>query len=241
MVAKRVPGQLNKFLRELADNLDRAIKEKVIEKEWLDIDPKGGSRRSVLHSRVLGILAGTGFQLEYEVGIEARFKAGKSWFQPDVELRKKNHLISLIEYESTNSSDSRVISKDLAHCFKVLESQDGELPDYWIIIYTLPDGRVGTWYHYDYPAGNSFSEMARNPHRFYRRGFKEPVYFSMVDKPRRCSKIAMYRGISEYYREARQARQQVFLVNLTKTGLEIDFPSSLNKKYLFKPSSRSGR
>jgi hypothetical protein len=252
MPRTKIPKELDTFLAKLRDNLSKA-KGKTIEPEWFNTNK--GSKHSKLHSRVWGILAKTGFDLKYTVGIETGFIAGKSGsFSPDVQLwekSKKSKLTFLIEYESTNSSDSRIIDRDLRYCFDALNAahdQSKELPYFWLILYTLPDHRPTSWYHHDYQARkdrDAYSEMVENPHDFYKKAFKNPALLKGTKYPNRWKRDEVKpkdcHSVSECSKKARKANRKVFLVNLTQTGLKIDFPSRLNKEYPFKPSSRSGR
>jgi len=253
MVAETVSESLNRFLSSFASSLDDAVRERVIEENWL-CSTEGGDE-SRLHSRVLGILAKTGFDLNYTVGIEAGFKAGKvnprksNYFKPDIQLWKEHKLIFLIEYESANSSDSRIIDKVLDHCYHALNAgrdHDVALPDFWLIIYTLPDCALTKWYHHDYGARThrtAYNEMLGNPHDFYTKALENPTFLKWSRRPIRWGKSIRAENchsISKCFMEAGRTRQKVFLINLTEAGLKIDYPKRLTREYPFK-SSRSKR
>ncbi|MDM7999001.1 MAG: hypothetical protein QUS33_03110 [Dehalococcoidia bacterium] len=243
------PEELQRFLNTLCANLGKAIEDEAIPPEWLC--SSDGNRNYMLHSRVCGILAKTGFDLRYIVEVGAGFDASGLMYQfkPDVLLWDSDQLRFLIEYESTNSSDSRIIDADFGHCYEALEvarGQDAQLPDFWVVIYTLPDHEVGNWSHHDYPKrSEAFAVMSRNPHAFYRKAFERPALLSGPYHPDRWRKKDIRADdchtISDCTKEARRANREVLLINLTDGGLEIDFPKRLAKKHLFKPSSRGER
>lgn len=147
----------------------------------------------MLHSRVLAILGKSGFHLEYVVEVAPGFKPQPAkgvkpdrQFKPDIQLCKKDrHSLQpesdihslLIEYESTNSSDLRILRKDLTH-FK--QSQNNEpFPDYWLVIYTLPNKPVTEWTLWDFHSkfDPRAVEMKVNPHRYYKKLFEDPSGF----------------------------------------------------------------
>jgi hypothetical protein len=250
MVSKTVPEPLREFLVAFARNLNQAMDETVIEEHWLR--SREGGDQSRLHSRILGILAKTGFGLKkYTVAIEAGFRVGKSRsFRPDIQFWEKDKLRFLIEYESTNSSDSRILDRDLDYCYHALNAgrdQDVKLPDFWLIVYTLPHEQVGSWYHHDYPARKkraAYLKMAKNPHVFYKKAFENPASLKGTYRPKRWGKGIRAQdchSIQKCSTEASKTKREVFLINLTRSGLEIDFPKRLDKnEYRFK-SPRSKR
>jgi len=214
--------QLDKFLKILCKNLFSAIKMNIIPPEWLN--EQKGAAESALHSRVWGMLAKTGFELGYVVEINAGFKPINSrQFLADIQLWKSNRLIFLIEYESTYASDLRILRKDLQHY--VDSAGNSNFPDYWLVIYTLPDHAVGIPKSPLHRLGNrSLWEIRGNPHKYYKKVFENPSLRYSQPLP----------SVAEYIDNNRKWNNaKIFFVNLSEEGLEIDFPKRLNRKYLF--------
>jgi hypothetical protein len=88
-------------------------------------------------------------------------------FKPDlVFINSKHEKLVVIEYESSNSSDERLIMKDLAHYKQTIigyaraenfpEDANWVLPKLWLIISTLPSKKVENWPWHGY--NGSYSE-----------------------------------------------------------------------------------
>jgi hypothetical protein len=214
--------ELHEFLVALCKNLSEAIEDNAIPCDWLCSSK--GNQDYMLHSRVLGMLAKTGFDLNYIVEIEAGFKPeGRRQFKPDIQLWKSDDLRFVVEYESTNSSDLRVISKDLRH---YVESRgNSPSPAFWLVIYTLPDHAVeaSDWKFWGLTKSDPCRRsIAKNPHKYYKKLLSKELAQSKIDS------------------NSDWETKKIFFTNLTEEGLEIDFPTRFNKKYRFK-SPRSKR
>jgi hypothetical protein len=76
-------------------------------------------------------------------------------FIPDLCIvDEKDRTIGVIEYESTNSSDERLMEKDLVHFERAIleyETCPAELPGWWLLISSLPNRPVRNWPWYSYP------------------------------------------------------------------------------------------
>ena len=220
---RAVPQELDAFLKTLAKNLGEAIQHDAIPKDYLSSNR--GNRESVLHARVLAILAKTGFDLEYVVEIESGFSPREGrLFRPDLQLWRSDHHSFLVEYESTNSSDSTILRKDLNH---YIQSQTNEsFPDFWLIVYTLPKKPVDKWTSWDYRRkwDTGFIKMKANPHKHYKAIFENP---NPID--RSLPNILKYTDSNSAWQE-----RQLFLINLSDDGLEIDYPTNFGNKYSFR-------
>jgi hypothetical protein len=214
--------ELNRFLNKLSENLCQAIEDGAIPRDWL-CSSKGNSDY-MLHSRVWGILAKTGFDLDYIVELDAGFRPdGSRQFKPDVQLWKSNDLRFLIEYESTNSSYAEVLLTDLQRYVDSGENED--FPRYWLIIYTLPDNAIdpSAWKFWHIKKNDPLIwRIAENPHKYYKDFLKT---------------THIQKGLDDF---GGSENGEVVFANLTEGGLEIDFPSRLNRKYPFR-SPRSKR
>ena len=212
--------EFERFTNMLVKYLSSAISRDVIPSKW--IDGQEGSKERMLHGRMLGILAKTGDTLDYVVEIDSGFSYfttghNKRQFRPDIQLwSEEPKLQFLVEYEGTNSQDSRIFRKDLQYYH---DSKDCEYPpQYWVILYTFPDHPVEKtpqWLRQE-NTFDSFTEkrFRRNPHSYFK---------GLLD-----SEISMYVDKGSNWEE-----RKLFLMNFTSTGLEIDFPKNLRSKYQF--------
>lgn len=230
--------ELDDFLKAFAMNISRAKQKGIIQDDFLTTTRC--NYEYLTHSRIHALIAKAGFDLDYVVEIEAGFKI-KQGGQPktDVQLWKSDELMFLIEYESTNSSDSGIIWRDIQRYDMSRQNDlDKNYPKYWVVIYTLPNHSVRDWTSHDYNKRDyAFERMTRNPHKFYKSGFNDPSYLSKLEAPKCCPKIAEYPSISEYTESENWESRKIFLINLTVNGLEIDFPERFNKNYNFEATT----
>ena len=132
--------------------------------------------KNCTHPRTVGVLCKILWELKTisAVYVDRRFNAGKGKkFQPDLTgFDSCGNSIIFVDYESPNSSDSRVPNKDVASYKSWIETQENRAP--YIIITTLPDGNAPDWqlryttegYLNDHFRGKK-SEMIKNPFRFW--------------------------------------------------------------------------
>lgn len=228
-------AELDEFLDRLADNISLAKKTNKITDEHLRTTRY--NRGKVAHKTICDIISSTGAELNYDRDENKGFyfKEG-GYFLPDVLLWKGEDLRFLIEYESTNSSDSRVIDTDLQHYINSMTIDLGQtFPEYWLLIYTLPDSVVVDWPTWDYGKKDMmYTSMTGNPHRFYKEAFKNPKYFGDPKRSKSDRHITEYPGVSEYTESTNWKSRKLFFINLTISGLEIDFPERFSGKYYFK-------
>ena len=201
-----VPGSLKRIMRGVSRRIEALCKEGQFSRDYVEDIRYRKHRR--LHSRMLGILSSVGHDLGYMVDIERGLKPNEgSAFNPDILLWKNNEPILLLEYESTNSSDYRVIEKDLAN-FKIsAESllEDCSLPRFWVVLTTLPDKSVTSWSNWEGYSAKEYERIKENPRKFYKRWFIQE--FSKV--PNKLFN-----------------RSKLFLFNLNERGIELVFPST---------------
>ncbi len=218
--------ELDEFLRGFASNISWARQKGIIQDDFLMTTKR--NYEYLTHARIHALIAKTGFDLDYVVEIEAGFRPrNANSFKSDVQLWKSNNLRFLIEYESTNSADGRILTKDLAHYVDSLTNNiDKDFPEYWLIIYTFPDSAVNSS---DWDAGYpkrywKYPMMINNPHKFYKKVFVNPQDSGIP-------KLMNHPGIYKYTENEDWNRRKIFLINLTVNGLEIDFPERFNKRY----------
>lgn len=222
-------AKLNEFLDGLAKSMTWAKQNRIMLDEFLGTTKH--NYQSIAHSRVHGLIAKTGFDLGYIVEIESGFKPNnRRLFRSDIQLWRSNELFFLIEYESTNSSDSRLWTKDLTNYISSQDNHsDADFPKYWLIIYTLPDQRVDKreWYSWDYRKSTQEHDiLTRNPHEFYKEILVNPSKSSLIEGNN-------YPGILHLTDGEHWYQKPLFLINMTISGLEIDYPQRFNKTYHF--------
>jgi len=219
--------ELDKFLREFASNMSWARRKGIVRDEFFTTTK--WNRENVAHSRINALVAKTGFDLDYEVEVETGFKpVHGNQFKVDVRLWKSGNLWFLIEYESTNSADGRILGDEVQHYEDSLANDiDKNFPEYWLIIYTFPDSAVNSsdWNAGDYLKRDwKYLMMINNPHKFYKKVFINPQDSGI---PR----LKNHSGIHKYTENEDWNGRKIFLINLTVNGLEIDFPERFNKRY----------
>lgn len=202
-----------RFINALALNISSAVSRDIIPSDWLS--GQEGNRERMLHGRMVWMLGKTGDSLDYVVEIDTGFTPYKGrQFRPDMQLwTKEPKLKFIVEYEGTNSQDLRIFWKDLQHFANSMKCD--YFPEYWLLIYTFPDhpvDRVPPWLHLE----NTFDErrFKRNPHGYFK---------TVLD-------IEMNKYIGPDFD---WNTRKLFLINLTSSGLEIDFPNPLKKIYRF--------
>jgi hypothetical protein len=138
---------------------------------------------SWLHARMFGAMVRAVRRPAFPM-VEVKWNGG---FVPDLCLVDgRDKVIGVVEYESTNSSDERLVGKDLEHFeAAVLEYQNvvADLPGWWLVISTLPRCPVRRWPWYadkkvigwnictDYPpAVKSRESRNANPLAYYEDG-----------------------------------------------------------------------
>ncbi len=223
-------SDLDDFLKCFASNISWAKQKDIIQDEFLNTTHSNYD--NMTHARIQALIIKTGFDLDYVVGTEVGFKptAGAK-FKADALFWKSDDLRFLIEYESTNSADRRILKKDLQHYVDSLENEiSKKYPKYWLIIYTFPDFAVDScdWNSGDYYKNyHKYDIMRRNPHRFYKEGFRTPSKLGL-------RKLVNHPGISKFTNCDGWQMRKLFFINLTVKGLEIDFPEHFAKKYQFR-------
>lgn len=96
-------------------------------------------------------------------------------FKPDIAFYNENILEAFIEYESTNSSDTRFFNMDATtsdlRCIKYFGSEGNNLlPKYWIVIFTLPKRSVDkkSWKSWESRKSDKrFMQLIESPFNFY--------------------------------------------------------------------------
>jgi hypothetical protein len=236
--------ELDGFLTTLAHRLSIFRIGGGIPDEFLDTTTanQGGQ----VHKLIVALLSGTGEALGYSVKQEKalRDKDGftfnildRNLYKPDICLYNEDTFKFLIEFESTNSVDARIVDLDLRYYGYVVENSNVESPEYWVIIYTTPDHAVTNWYSHDYTRRDNsklIDKRNQNPHAFLKKALTDPKEFGSSKVPGRENVIKLP-GVSHYLDNGKyQRKSKLVMVNLTTKGLEVDFPGGMQKsEYLF--------
>lgn len=170
---------LNDVLGKFAANIRARVAEGFLESQW--VTDGFWNEQRWLHGAFWGALtmaAPEGTMALVEPGISRNFR-------PDlVFINTRREKVAVIEYESSNSSDERLIAKDLWHYRTAIESYAGFeqhpehsewiLPKLWLIISTLPSCSVVRWPWHGYnkqegygPAIKDHKRRNANPLAYY--------------------------------------------------------------------------
>jgi hypothetical protein len=162
------------LLRSFADEINSLADRGALTWDWF----LNGSwnQNSWLHALMFGALVRS-VTLPYIPMVEVKWGQG---FRPDLCVldQQCKHEIGVIEYESTNSSDERLMCKDLKH-FEVAilnyaaPSYKFTIPQWWLLISSLPNQSVKRWPFYDW----SYEENTPSPKDKQRRDANPLLYF----------------------------------------------------------------
>jgi len=127
------------------------------------------------HPRTIGLLCRILWDIKSvsAVYVDSRFNDKGKKFQPDIAAFDKNGKpIIFLDYESPNSSDARVLEKDIDSYKSWVTAKKSQVP--YIIITTLPDKDMPEW-EVRYTSQNGCNylyrgkrrEIRENPFRFW--------------------------------------------------------------------------
>jgi hypothetical protein len=174
---------LESWLTKITYDLNLLGSRGAFKKDWLT--DGSWNKQSWLHARMLGVLIRS---IEHPLipMVEMRWHRH---FKPDICIaNEQEEIIAVIEYESTNSSDERLMDKDILHyrdailSYKGYENYKGDpswiIPEWWLIISSLPDCSVRGWpwwkgYNeetYYPPKLKSKAQRDQNPLKYYEAG-----------------------------------------------------------------------
>jgi len=173
-----------------ADNLKDLLKIKILTSEHLE--STSHNKLNETHSLIWGTLYSSISQLLGDkcvvaIGRSLRSESMRRRFTPDISLWSPNGtktLIAIVDYESTNSSDSRIIRRNLKNYRQYVEtSLDTNIPNFWIILTTLPSKKVSkaNWYSWDLRrkrmSKDEYLKLLENPYEYwlpkYSKAFEE--------------------------------------------------------------------
>ena len=184
------------ILTNFADRLKDLTRIDVITPEHLGTTNRNKLKET--HSLIWGALCHSVCQTVGKncvVAIEHSLKSKgmEKGFTPDISLWKFNgvkKLVGIMDYESTNSSDSRIIRRDFENYHRYIQtSLFFNIPEFWVIITTLPSMRVNKsdWYSWDLRrrriSRNEYLKMLENPFQYWVPKYEDK--FNKLEKQRR--------------------------------------------------------
>jgi len=112
---------------------------------WESLLDGSWNQQSWLHARIFGAMVKAVRQPASPM-VEVKWNQG---FVPDLCLVDNgDNVIGVVEYESTNSSDERLVGKDLLHFENAIQEFKDcvpDLPGWWLVVSTLPNRPVQRW------------------------------------------------------------------------------------------------
>lgn len=189
---------LTDILGAFSENIRSKVEGGFLKADWV-IDGTWNSGRW-LHGAIWGALAAAAPE-NTMVLVEPSLSG---IFKPDlVFINSKHEKLVVIEYESSNSSDERLIMKDLAHYKQTIIGYAGAenfpgkpdwvLPKLWLIISTLPSEEVKNWPWHGY--NGSYSEGY---------GPAEKNQAARNDNPLKYYEQSLHKAFADHWREIRK-------------------------------------
>ncbi|MGH7813993.1 MAG: hypothetical protein ACREQI_08330 [Candidatus Binataceae bacterium] len=134
--------------------------------------------KNFCHPRTLGFLAKAAWSLPATraVEIDRRFNLGNSVkFQPDLVVRDQEEKVAMIvDFESPNSSDERIVTKDVGNYMKWITACSPPKPVEYLIITALPDKSSPRWKAL-YDPKERKTDIRQNPFRYWYQFYREKL------------------------------------------------------------------
>ena len=176
---------MNRMVKEIlisfADSLKDLVGIGVITPEHLETTNR--NKLNETHSLIWSVLCRSIYQTvgKHVVAVEHGLKPegkGMRKFTPDISLWKVDggvkKLVGILDYESTNSSDSRIIRRDFENYRHYIQNPlIFNIPEFWVIITTLPSKKVrkSDWYSWDLRRKriyrDEYLKMLENPFHYW--------------------------------------------------------------------------
>jgi len=170
---------VEEILISFADSLKDLVNIGVVTPEHFETTNR--NRLSETHSLIWSILCHSVYQTvgkKYAVAVEHGLKPKDvRKFTPDISLWKVDgvkKLVGILDYESTNSSDSRIIRRDFENYSHYVQNpMFFNIPEFWVIVTTLPSKKVGKsdWYSWDLIrkriSRDEYLKLLENPFQYW--------------------------------------------------------------------------
>jgi hypothetical protein len=181
---------MDKIVKEILTNFANSLKD-LIKTGFMTAEHLESTNRNKLnetHSLIWGALSHSVYLTlgtKCAVAINRSFKSEsmKKRFTPDISIWNQRHdskLVGIVDYESTNSSDSRIIRRNFENYRQYVQtSSHSNIPQFWIIITSLPSKKVNKsdWYSWDLIRKRIFEaeylKLLENPFEYWFPKFSE--------------------------------------------------------------------
>ena len=211
---------MNQIVKEILTSFAKGLKDLlgsgVITPEHLETTNRNELNET--HSLIWSALChsicqtvGKKYVVTIEHGLKPKGK-GMRKFTPDISLWKVNgvkKIVGILDYESTNSSDSRIIRRDFENYRHYIQNpQIFDTPEFWVIITTLPSKKVrkSDWYSWD----------------LIRRRISRDEYVKMLENP---FQYWFLKYTDEFNKlEEQRVKCPLYVVNLNATELRLCLP-----------------
>ena len=139
---------IQELISDMATEFESLYKREMVDKSYFNSWKYVQSPNATCHSRVIGAIVKSVLPSYSSVDIDVSLVHNKSVFmKPDLvfyDVNDKNEIKLIVDYESPNSSDYRVISKDFEPFKKFRIESGNQIP--YVVITTLPsDENVQSW------------------------------------------------------------------------------------------------
>jgi len=129
----------------------------------------------------------------------------------------ERELVGIIDYESTNSSDSRIIRRNFENYRRYVTSEEPShnIPTFWLVLTTLPHREVkrSEWYSWDYRRKRidmmEYRTILRNPFQYW--SIKYEKEFATLESERK--------------------KYPIYIANLDSNVVKIYPPRNLHRSY----------
>jgi hypothetical protein len=174
---------VKKLLANFANSLKDLIKTGFITAEHLESTNR--NKLNETHSLIWGALSHSvhltlGTKCAVAINRSLKSESMKKRFTPDISLWNHRKSVGIVDYESTNSSDSRIIGRNFENYRQhVQTSLHSNIPEFWIIITSLPSKKVSKsdWYSWDLIrkriSGEEYLKLLENPFEYWFPKFSE--------------------------------------------------------------------
>ena len=136
---------VQKLISDMTTEFESLYKRGMVDLSYFNSWKHVKSPNNTCHSRVIGAIVKSFLPYYSSVDVDVRLMHNKSFImKPDLVFYDKNDIKLIVDYESPNSSDYRVISKDLEPFKKYRIESGNQIP--YVVITTLPSAEeVQSW------------------------------------------------------------------------------------------------
>jgi hypothetical protein len=193
---------MDQIVKEILANFANSLKD-LIKTGFITVEHLESTNRNKLnetHSLIWGALSHSvyltlGMKCVVAINRSLKSESMKKRFTPDISLWNHSHnskLVGVVDYESTNSSDSRIIRRNFENYRQhVQTSSHSNIPEFWIIITSLPSKKVSKsdWYSWDLRrkriSGDEYLKLLENPFEYWLPKFSEG-YSQLREQLEKC-------------------------------------------------------